>query len=249
MYKKNIFNLKNKKIVVVGGNGKVGRKIIDILSSQCKSLFVLSRKIPNTKIKNVKYFSVDQTEEKSVKQILKKISKPNPPDVFIYSSLVRPMTNYLSDSKDKWAESMRVNATGMFIICREFANAMKKNKKGSIIMISSIYSLVGPDEENYKGVDFETEPDYPFIKGGLNSFSKYLAAKYAKYNIRVNSLVLGGVKNFQKKIFLKNYNRKLLLKRMANIDDISGPIIFLSSDASKYMTGTNLIVDGGYTAI
>ena len=201
------------------------------------------------KIKSVKYLSLDQTDELNVKTVIKKINKISSPDVLIYSSLVRPMTKFLKDSSKNWAESMRVNSTGMFIICREFANLMKKKKKGSIITISSIYGIVGPDEANYKNVNFETEPDYPFIKGGLLSFSKYLASKYGKYNIRVNSLILGGVNNKQSKMFLSNYNKKLLFKRMAKTEDICGPVIFLSSDASQYMTGSNITVDGGYTAI
>ena len=123
---KNLFNIKNKCIVVVGGNGIVGRKIVFSLSKLGAKVFVLSRSAPKKKIKSVKYLSLDQTDELNVKTVIKKINKISSPDVLIYSSLVRPMTKFLKDSSKNWAESMRVNSTGMFIICREFANLMKK---------------------------------------------------------------------------------------------------------------------------
>ena len=109
--------------------------------------------------------------------------------------------------------------------------------------------MVAPDMNIYNGLDFETEPDYPFIKGGIISFSKYLSSYYAKSNVRVNCISPGGFFNNQPELFLKNYISKTPLGRMANHDDMKGIALFLASDASSYITGSTIPVDGGWTAI
>ena len=160
------------------------------------------------------------------------------------------MKRNFNDTVKNWDKSMTTNSRGIFVTCRIFANAMKKNKvHGSIINISSIYGLVAPDMKIYKGSNFETEPDYPFVKGGIISFSRYLASYLSDYNIRVNCIAPGGVFNNQKKPFLTKYIKKTLLKRMAKPDDLKGAAVFLSSEASSYITGCVIPIDGGLTAI
>ena len=124
-----------------------------------------------------------------------------------------------------------------------------KKKRGSIINISSIYGMVAPDMNIYEESDFETEPDYPFIKGGIISFSKYLSSYYSKKKVRVNCILPGGFFNNQQEPFLSKYIAKTPLGRMANHDDMKGVALFLSSEVSSYITGSVIPVDGGWTAI
>ena len=127
---------------------------------------------------------------------------------------------------------------------------MKKNKiYGSIILLNSIYGLVGQSPELYKGSRIKENMTYSIIKGGLINFTKQLAVFYGRNNIRVNSICSGGILDKQNSIFKKNYINKTLLKRMGNPQDISGAVAYLASESSSYVTGTNLIVDGGWTAI
>jgi len=144
---------------------------------------------------------------------------------------------------------MKENARGIFITSRIFGESMAKNKRGSIVNISSIYGLVAPDMRIYDGSDFETEPDYAFIKGGIISFSKYLASYYAEKGVRVNCISPGGFYNNQPEPFLSKYIAKTPMGRMAKHDDMKGVALFLASDASQYITGSVVAVDGGWTLI
>ena len=126
---------------------------------------------------------------------------------------------------------------------------MSSQGGGSIINISSIYGMVAPDMSIYEGSDFETEPDYSFIKGGIISFSKYLSAYDSKKNVRINCISPGGFFNNQGEPFLSKYIEKTPLGRMASHDDMKGIALFLASEASSYITGSVIPVDGGWTAI
>lgn len=137
----------------------------------------------------------------------------------------------------------------MFVTCRAFGNAMAIEGRGSIINISSIYGMVAPDMSIYEGSDFEIEPDYPFIKGGIISFSKYLSSYYSKKNVRVNWISPGGFFNNQEEPFLSRYIAKTPFGRMDSHDDMKGVALFLASEASSYITGSVIPVDGGWTAI
>ena len=127
---------------------------------------------------------------------------------------------------------------------------MKKQKNGNIINIASIYGLVGADQRIYGNSNLNSPVSYAASKGAIINLTKYLAAYWHGKNIRVNTLSLGGVqdKSYMDKTFVKNYSKKTILGRMANDDEYNGAILFLSSDASSYMTGGNLILDGGWTA-
>lgn len=255
-----LFSLKGKCAVIFGGAGKVGLPITEAMIVSGANTVVVSRnksKLTTTK----KYFNnlgldcdvlvADQSDEKQVKEVLKIINlKYKTPDILINSGGIRPMKKNFDDTVKNWDKSMIVNSRGIFVTCRLFAKAMKKNKvRGSIINVSSIYGLVAPDMKIYEGSNFETEPDYPFIKGGIISFSKYLASYLSDYDIRVNCIAPGGVFNNQKNPFLTKYVKKTLLKRMARPDDLKGVAVFLSSEASSYITGCVIPVDGGFTTI
>jgi NAD(P)-dependent dehydrogenase (short-subunit alcohol dehydrogenase family) len=126
---------------------------------------------------------------------------------------------------------------------------MKEKKSGSIVNISSIYGVVGPDFTIYDGTEMTMPAAYSAIKGGVINFSKYLASYYGKNNIRVNCVSPGGIFDHQPTEFIRNYESKVPMKRMGKPDDISPAVSFLLSDESSYITGQNIIIDGGWTAI
>jgi NAD(P)-dependent dehydrogenase (short-subunit alcohol dehydrogenase family) len=156
-------------------------------------------------------------------------------------------------SLDLWNRTLAVNLTGMFLCARDVAPAMRTQGRGAIVNISSTYGLVGPDQRLY-------EPDtpggrrgfkpvaYSVTKSGVLGFTRYLAAYWAGTNIRVNTLTPGGVFHDQPEEFVRRYSARTMLGRMASSDEYSAALLFLLSDASSYMTGSNLVVDGGWTA-
>jgi len=153
---------------------------------------------------------------------------------------------------DQWNAAMNVNLTGMFLVTQACVKPMiAQGKKGSVINICSTYGLNGPDQRIYikdgKRVAFKPVY-YTVTKAGVMGFTKYLAAYYAGSEIRVNALTPGGVFNNHEEYFVTNYSAKTILGRMAKKDEMNGALLFLASDASSYMTGNNVVVDGGWTA-
>ena len=147
-----------------------------------------------------------------------------------------------------WNKSISVNLTGMFLCCQEIGKVMEKQKKGVIINISSTYGIVSPDQRIYGKSGQNAGIFYSVTKSGVLNLTRYLASYWSKKGIRVNTLSPGGVEKGQDSKFVKKYSEKTMLGRMAKKDDYVGAIIFLASDASSYMTGSNLVIDGGWTA-
>ncbi len=153
---------------------------------------------------------------------------------------------------EMWNDALNVNLTGIFLITQACVKQMiAQGKKGSIINICSTYGLNGPDQRIYikDGKRVAYKPVYyTTTKAGVMGFTKYLAAYYAGTEIRVNALTPGGVYNNHEEYFVKNYSAKTIMGRMANKDEMNGALLFLASEASSYMTGNNVVVDGGWTA-
>lgn len=152
---------------------------------------------------------------------------------------------------DAWNKALSVNLTGVFLCCQAAATLMLQGGGGVIVNLSSIYGIAAPDQRMYQRPDGPPQFKpvyYPVTKAGILGLTRYLAAYYAGKNIRVNALSPGGVYNDHDDSFLKAYSTRSVMGRMAEKDEMNGALLFLASDASAYMTGSNLVVDGGWTA-
>ncbi len=167
------------------------------------------------------------------------------------SSATQDANAFETFSVQLWRQALDVNLTGMFLASQAAVVPMLKKGQGVIVNICSMYGLVGPDQRLYERPDGtrQFKPVYYSVtKAGVLGFTRYLATYYAGKNIRVNALTPGGVFNDHDEVFTDQYNARTVLGRMANLDEMNAAMLFLCSDASSYMTGSNLVVDGGWTA-
>jgi NAD(P)-dependent dehydrogenase (short-subunit alcohol dehydrogenase family) len=254
-----LFDISQNVILLTGGAGLYGRGLAATLAETGCKLVLASRnvdalqKVADEENKNghqVTALPLDQGEPESIQKLLAAIlERFGRIDGLVNNAVSRPMKD-LNDPVEAWAESMRINATGLFAITRAFADQMAEQGGGSIVNIGSIQGMVGVEPNLYKGTELSTtpSPDYYFHKGGMLNFTRYFASAYGDRGVRVNTLSPGGFYNNQPEAFLERYENKTMLGRMADSTDLGGPVVFLLSDAAKYVTAANLAVDGGYTA-
>ena len=252
-----LFSLNGKTALVTGAAGLVGRQIALALAQAGATTFLAGRSIGKLETEacalrkqgyDVAALSYDQTREDSIRALRDEVlNRAKRLDVLVNNAVGRPMKDWTSPAGD-FASSMEVNATGVFMMVRTFGEAMAAQGAGSILNIGSIQGMVGPDFTLYEGLDWGVPPDYFFHKGGLILLTRFAAAKLGPRGIRVNVVSPGGFFNHQDPAFVQRYNARTFLGRMASATDLMGVVVFLASDASSYITGANIPVDGGYTA-
>ena len=257
MHVKDLLSLKNKIVLVTGGAGLYGSCIVEGLAEAEATVITASRNLDagkkladelKAKGLDAHALQVDQTDHDSIMKMKTKIQDQfGGLDVFVNNAVARPMKRY-TDPLEAWAESMRINCTGMFDILREMNDLLIKRGGGSVVNIGSMHGMYGPDFSLYEGTDMDSPPDYHFHKGGMIALTNYLARKLGAQNIRVNCVSPGGILAGQDEKFQEKYNRKVTLRRMATNDDIKGVVVFLASAASAYITGENILMDGGLHA-
>ncbi|MFN8856071.1 MAG: SDR family oxidoreductase [Planctomycetaceae bacterium] len=172
-------------------------------------------------------------------------------DILVNSALARDgHAGGLEDqTTDQCLRSAAGDFAGLFEICNVFLPNMVQHKKGAIINISSIYGVVSNDPGIYQGTSMKQPPTYNFVKAGMVNFTRYLACYYGKQGIRANCISPGGYFNHQPQAFLDRYCERVPVGRMLENEDIKGAVVFLASDASEYVNGHNLLVDGGWTCL
>jgi NAD(P)-dependent dehydrogenase (short-subunit alcohol dehydrogenase family) len=267
---KELFSLKDKVAIVTGASGLLGRKHVEALAAAGADVVVcdLNEKDCKEVVKacgnNHLAVAADVTDKKSLAEARKKILKQfGRIDILVNNAAINDMfenpllateqSKFENYPLEMWDKSWKVNVTGVFLCSQVFGSQMAEQENGSIINIASTYGMVGPDQNLYKDEKgkqlFFKSPSYPATKGAVINFTRFLASYWGNKNVRVNTLSPGGVENSQNEWFVKNYSSRTALGRMAIPTDYQGALIFLASDASAYMTGANLVVDGGWTAI
>jgi NAD(P)-dependent dehydrogenase (short-subunit alcohol dehydrogenase family) len=265
-----LFSLKGKIAIVTGACGLLGQQHCIALAEAGASVVLCDTNATSTKSQaaalgiNHLGIVVDVTLPESIlkakEQILTHYGKI---DILVNNAAINDMFENPAASLElskfenyplhMWEQSMKVNVTGMFLCSQIFGTPMAEQGSGSIINIASTYGMVGPDQSIYVNKEgeraFFKSPSYPTTKGAVINFTRYLASYWGNKNVRVNSLSPGGVENNQDAYFIDNYVSKTPLGRMAKPNDYRGTLIFMASDASSYMTGANIVVDGGWTAI
>ena len=245
-----MFSIKNKIIVVTGGNGLLGRKMVSTFREQ--GALVISADIYFESQGNDD-FIIDITDENSVKDgVTAIVEKYKRIDGWVNNAYPRTKdwgTKFENIPLESWRKNVDMHLNGYFLCCQVVLEQMKIQGFGSLINMSSIYGLVGPDFTVYEGTEMTTPAAYSAIKGGLNNFTRYLASYYGASQIRINTVSPGGILDNQPKSFIENYNEKVPMRRMGSPKDIVSAVYFLLSDESGYVTGHNLVVDGGWSII
>lgn len=267
-----LFSVQGKIIVVTGGLGQLGRQFslaladrgarVVVLDSRVDTQVVAARFGQRAEDKNLLFIAADITRRSSVEAALEKISRKwGAPEGLVNNAALDSPPNAPSEEngpfesypEKSWDAVMAVNVKGVFLCCQVLGGRMAEAGHGSIINICSTYGLVSPDQNIYEyrrkaGAPFFKPVAYSASKSALTNLTRYLATYWAARKVRVNTLTFGGVFNDQDAEFLKAYTARVPLGRMANEDEYNGAVIFLLSEASSYMTGANLIIDGGWTA-
>jgi NAD(P)-dependent dehydrogenase (short-subunit alcohol dehydrogenase family) len=258
-----MFNLKDKVVIITGGCGLIGKGFCKACAEFGASVVIvdINENIGNklaeslkkeTKNKNIIFQKCNITNKEDIKNLINStLNKFGKIDALVNNAYPRNK-NYGRKFEDvefeDFCENVNMHLGGYFLITKEISKIMMKQNYGNIIFMASIYGFSAPKFEIYEGTEMTMPVEYALIKGGIINLTKYLAPYLGKYNIRVNAISPGGVFNNQLKEFVEKYCKYVKLgNRMANVYDLTGVLIFLLSDASKYITGQNIVVDGGWS--
>jgi NAD(P)-dependent dehydrogenase (short-subunit alcohol dehydrogenase family) len=267
------FDLTGKNIIVTGAYGLIGKEVCDAFASAGANVIITdigeekvlknyAEKLSEKYGTNNMGLFLDITDSKSVESGVKNIiNQFGNIDVLVNNAAIDAKfdknvvdinpTRFENYPIDKLENSLGVNVIGLVKITKEVARNMLKNKKGNIINVTSTYAIVAPDQRLYKepGENNQTykPADYIITKSFIPGFSRYLASLYAADGIRVNTIVPHGIFNNHEEGFLQRFSERSPLGRMCRLDELRGPFIFLASDSSSYMTGSLLIIDGGWS--
>ncbi len=260
---KSSFDLENKVVIITGGAGLIGKSFVKAVidnggtaiiadvdeNAGKKAMDEISADLGSNKIEFIK---VDITCKVSIQSMINTVmAKHKVIDALVNNAYPRNK-NYGRKFEDvtyeDFCENLNLHLGGYFLISQEISRVMVKQHKGVIVNIASIYGFMAPRFELYENANFTSPVEYSAVKGALLSLTKYLASYLGEHGIRVNALSPGGVHNNQSESFVEQYAKKVLVgNRMAESDDLSGALIFLLSDASQYVTGQNIVVDGGWS--
>jgi NAD(P)-dependent dehydrogenase (short-subunit alcohol dehydrogenase family) len=249
-----LFSLQDRVAVVTGGSGQLGREIVRGLEDRGAQVAVFDVAAER--------FRVDVTDRSAIESALEEVVRDwGVPHILVNAAAldsspdapaeeVGPLESYPEASFD---QVMEVNVKGTFLCCQAFGARMAAAGRGSIVNVSSIYGMLSPVQDLYEfrrhgGGEFYKPVAYSVSKSALYNLTRYLATYWAKSGVRVNTLTLAGVANEQPQEFVDAYTARLPLGRMADVREVVGPVVFLASDASSYVTGANLVADGGWSA-
>jgi NAD(P)-dependent dehydrogenase (short-subunit alcohol dehydrogenase family) len=265
-----LFSVQNEIVIITGVSGQLGAKYARAFLKNGATVIGLDKQKSVLAIGLAKgnpekffFYDVDVSSKKSLQKVREKIlNKIGTPTVLINNAAIDSPPSAPSDEngpfeeypESSWDLVMDVNLKGVYLCCQVFGAEMAIRGSGSVINISSIYGMLSPDQNLYeyrrkKGEVFFKPIAYSVSKSGVLNLTRYLATYWAKKNVRVNSLTLSGVFNGQEEDFLKSYCGRIPIGRMANEEELIGAVIYLASKASTYVTGSNIVVDGGWSAI
>tara|TARA_R100000027_G_scaffold53229_1_gene42031 strand:- start:6885 stop:7658 length:774 start_codon:yes stop_codon:yes gene_type:complete len=249
------FSISGKTILITGGAGKYGRALLSALSAAGARVIAASRnrdaleKAAEQCEGEIHVETLDQSEEASVINLCNTVrDRFGNLDGLVNNAVSRTMKG-LHGSAEQWDESMAVNARGMLLMHRHFGELMAAQETGgSIVNIGSIYGMTGPSTALYDDLEANLIPDYYFHKAGLINLTRFYAGVYGRKKVRVNCVSAGGLFSGQAPDFVDRYNAQTFLGRMAEGKELAGPVIFLLSQSASYLTGENLVADGGFSA-
>ncbi len=259
-----MFRLDNKVAIVTGGAGLFGKPISMALAEAGGQVIVASRDESKckeyaasirSKNLNAEGMFLDLSDENSILEFTKSINdKYGRIDILVNNAVSREGLKDLEEvSKKEWEAAQNINSTGMILLTQAVIKLMRKQRSGNIINIGSIQGSVGPNFPVYGNTGMTSPINYTYDKWAMVGFTKWIANYYGKFNIRANCISPGGygpgvAKMIGKNEFVENYKRLTPLGRFADDEDIKGPVVFLASEASAFITGHNLLVDGGWTS-
>lgn len=257
-----MFELKGKKILLIGATGILGREYAKVLASLGTELILCD--LESTDVDELARslgaaaVHIDLSSEENIVNAIAQTGKhADYFDAVVNNAAITgealqragaafaPFEEYPTEL---WKLAIDVNLTGTFIVARESSRFLKKSTSPSLITVSSIYGIHGPDHRIYEGERFRSFAAYSASKAGIIGLTKWLATYWGEAGIRVNCLVPGGVENGQSKAFVQKYSDRIPLNRMAKPNDMSGALVYLLSDESRYITGGVLEIDGGLSA-